>query len=43
MLIQKSSKKEQIEHIFDCRHDISDSDQSVDQKESVVSQQIKKL
>ena len=43
MLTQESSKEKQIEHTSDCRHDISDSDQSADQQESVVLQQIEKL
>ena len=43
MLTQKSSEKEQIEHTSDCRYDISGSDQSADQQESVVSQQTEEL
>ena len=42
-LTQKNSKEEQIEHISDHKYDIFNSDQSADQQESVVSQQIEKL
>ena len=38
ILIQKSSEEEQIKHIFNYKCDISDSNQSADQQESVVSQ-----
>ena len=43
ILIQESSKKEQIKHTSDHKHDISDSDQSADQQESVISQQTEEL
>ena len=43
MLTQENSEEKQIEYTFDCKHDVSDSDQSADQQESVVSQQIEEL
>ena len=43
MLTQESFEKEQIKHTSDYRCDVSDSDQSVNQQESVVSQQTEEL